>query len=427
MKKYILLFIIFAKMVLVAQEIPKLEYDYPYEDPYVATIVGSSTLMMDGVSENIPVENFVLNINVGKKIPESLWYQKGFKYSLVKQKEKAPLIFIIAGTGATYNSVRMSYFQRIFYDAGYNVISITSPVNMNFVLNASTDGLPTFLKNDSADIYKVMEETYNQVKDKIQVSDFYVMGYSLGAVQAAYTSYIDESEKKFNFKRVYMMNPPVDMYKSGVKLDKLLDDNIGNDKRNIGKLLDEVFEEITKQTKGANIQLSETGIYNLFTNKILSEEKMKSLIGLAFRISSVDLNYVTDLTSESGNYVEVPVGKYESIFKYFEKIDFASFQDYLEKIAVPYYMKKGIQESEILEGVKIDIIEDYLKSTSKIAVATNSDDLILDEEDLTYLKDVFGDRIIIFPKGGHSGNMYYGPNVKTMLDYLESGVLKYEN
>ncbi|MGL4253478.1 MAG: serine/threonine protein kinase [Fusobacteriaceae bacterium] len=427
MKKYILLFSIFLKIILVAQEIPKKGYDYPYEDPYVATIVGSSTLMMKGVSDKIPVENYVLDNYTQKKLPESLWYQKGFKYSLVKQKEKAPLIFIIAGTGATYNSKRMTYFQRILYDAGYNVISITSPVNMNFILNASTEGLPSLLKNDSEDIYKVMTEAYSQVKDKIQVSDFYIMGYSLGAAQAAYVSYIDEQEKKFQFKRVYMMNPPVDMYKSGVKLDKLLDENIGNDKKNIEKLLDEVFEEISKQTRGANIELSETTIYSLFTNKILSEEKMKSLIGLAFRISSVDLNYVTDLISGAGNYVKAPVGKYESIFKYFENINFANFQDYLEKIALPHYMKKGVGKEEILEGVKINIIEDYLRNSKKIAVVTNADDLILDKEDLNYLKSVFGERIIIFPKGGHSGNMYYGPNVKTMLDYLENGVLNYEN
>ncbi|MGL5578490.1 MAG: serine/threonine protein kinase, partial [Fusobacteriaceae bacterium] len=76
---------------------------------------------------------------------------------------------------------------------------------------------------------------------------------------------------------------------------------------------------------------------------------------------------------------------------------------------------------------KINIIEDYLRNSKKIAVVTNADDLILDKEDLNYLKSVFGERIIIFPKGGHSGNMYYGPNVKTMLDYLENGVLNYEN
>lgn len=427
MKKYILLFSIFLRIISFTQEIDKEKYNYPYDDPYVATIVGSSTLMMNGVSEKIPVEDFILKTEKGDKISGNFWYQKGFKYSLVKQKEKAPLIFIIAGTGATYNSIRMSYFQRIFYDAGYNVISITSPVNMNFILNASSTGVPTLLKNDSEDVYKIMQKTYNQVKDEIQVSDFYVMGYSLGAAQAAYTSYIDEQEKKFGFKRVYMMNPPVDMYKSGVKLDKLLDENIGEDKKNIGKLLDEVFEEISKQTRGTNIQLSETSIYNLFVNKILSEEKMKSLIGLAFRISSVDLNYVTDIVSESENYVKVPVGKYESLFTYFENINFANFQDYLEKIALPHYIKKGISKEKVLEGVKINILEDYLKKSDKIAVVTNSDDLILDTEDLEYLKSVFGDRIIIFPKGGHSGNMYYEPNVRTMLNYLEKGELKYEN
>lgn len=426
MKKILGLIFLIAKLTVSASEATVKEYSFPYKDPYTATIVGSSTLMISGISSEIDIEDFTLDLKENSEIPESLWYQNGFKFSLVKQKDRAPLIFLIAGTGAAHNSTRMSYFQRIFYDAGYNVLSITSPVNTNFILNASESKMPGLLAKDSRDIYEVMYKAYDKVKSKVDVSDFYLVGYSLGASQAAYISYLDEKDKYFDFKRVYMMNPTVDMHKSGVKLDKLLDDNINGDKRNIGKMIDEVFTLISKSNHGGSVELSESKIYGLFTNKIVSEEKMKSLIGLAFRLASIDVNYVTDLANGTNIYVKEKVPKYGSQFKYFEAVDFANFNDYLNNVAEPYYETKGVSRKELLEGVKLDIIEEYLKNSKKIAVMTNEDDLILDGEDLKFLKDTFKDRIVIFPSGGHSGNMYYGPNVKMMLTFLGSGVLKYE-
>ncbi len=62
-----------------------------------------------------------------------LWFRK---------RKKAPLIFLLAGTGSDYHAARMVFFQRIFYDAGYSVISITSPMHSNFIINASTNRMP---------------------------------------------------------------------------------------------------------------------------------------------------------------------------------------------------------------------------------------------------------------------------------------------
>ncbi len=399
--------------------------DYPYMDPLVATIVGSSTLMMQGVSplEDIKISEYKISTDMEKKIPENFWYQKGYKFSLVKQKSRAPLIFIIAGTGASYDSIRMSYFQRIFYDAGYNVISISSPMQMNFLLNASSSRMPGRLMSDSEDIYNMMQKAYEKVKGNIEVSDFYVMGYSLGAAQTAYVSYIDEKEKVFNFKRGFMINPVVDMYKSATKLDNMLNENIDNNKKNIGVLVEEIFTEISKKTNEKNIQLSEAAIYSLFKEKVISNEKMAALIGLAFRVIAIDLNFITDVANNRHVYEKGPIGKFEPLFKYFQRIDFAGFDDYLVRLAEPYYKEKGIDKATLLESVRLNEIENYLKTTSKLSVVTNRDELILDKKDLKYLEEVFKGRIIVYPTGGHCGNMFFGPNVNNMLNYLKNGVL----
>ncbi|MGL5126281.1 MAG: serine/threonine protein kinase [Fusobacteriaceae bacterium] len=424
MKKIILLF--FTIIFLVTFSEDKKDYTYPYKNPYVATIVGSSSLMLEEEPPKIYQKEFTIFTENSKEIPTSLWYEKGFKFSLVKQKKPAPLIFIIAGTGASHDSLRMNYFQRIFYNDGYNVISITSPVHMNFILNTSKNKMPGPLLQDSEDIYEVMKSAYSAVKNKIEPTETYLMGYSLGATQAAFVSYLDDKEKVFNFKRTYMINPVVDMYSSATLLDELLEKNINGDKGNIGELVDEVLTELSKSKNKKSSNITEESIFEIFKNKVLSNEKMGALIGLAFRMIAVDFNYVTDLVNKRNVYITEPVEKYESLFPFYKKIDFAGLIDYFEKIAKPYYKEKGISTKELLKSVKINEIENYLKKSEKIAMVTNEDELILKSEEIGYLKEIFGSRIIVYPNGGHCGNMYYTPNVKTMLNYFKNGVLVYE-
>ncbi len=40
-----------------------------------------------------------------------------------------------------------------------------------------------------------------KVKDKIEVSNFYLTGYSLGATQAAFVAKLDDTEHAFDFKK----------------------------------------------------------------------------------------------------------------------------------------------------------------------------------------------------------------------------------
>lgn len=403
------------------------DYSYPYKNPNLATIVGSSTLMIDNVTplKEINIKEYTTEINKSSEIPELFWYQEGYKFSLIKQKSKAPLIFILAGTGATHNSKRMQYFQRIFYDAGYSVISISSSVSSNSIINASSFGMPGPLKEDSQDIYNVMEKIYSEVGKKVEVSDFYLMGYSLGATQAAFISYLDDQQKKFNFKRVLMLNPVVDLKKSATKLDKLLDENIDGDKKNIGKIVDDVLDKLSKHAEANNEELNEETIFSLFKNEKLSDKDKEAIIGFAFRIISIDTNFVTDYLNKRNVYTDKEIGKFDSIFRYFEKVDFANFNEYLSRLLIPYSSEKGVSEEELLEKLKINQIEEYLKNSKKIAVVTNKDELILDKGEIAYLENVFGNRMILFPHGGHCGNMYYAPNVKMMLNYLNKGVISY--
>ena len=427
MKKLLSKIVLFIILSLTA-----FSYNFPIDDPYSATIIGSATMMTPGVSENIPLKVYEIQIKDKKDIPDVFWYASKFKFSFSKQKnKKAPLIFVLAGTGSDYNTTRVKFMQRIFHDAGYHTIAISSQMSQQFMISASSNSVPGLLLEDNKDIYKAMKLAYNKIKDQVEVTDFYIMGYSLGGSNAAVLSYIDEKEKVFNFKRVFMVNPPVDLYNSAVKLDKYLDDYTGGKTEGIEKLLNTTLAKVKGGLTSEYANIGADTIYNIVKGDILSDAEKRAYIGLAFRLTSTDLNFISDFMTRSHVYTKNPekVDKYTNMKEYFKAVNFATFEDYVNKIGFPYYKKhnKDYSIEALKREASLKVIEDYLRTSPKIAAVTNADELILNEKDFAFLKDVFKDRLVIYPKGGHCGNMFYKENVDVMLKFLNEGVLKYEN
>ncbi len=83
------------------------------------------------------------------------------------------MVFNIAGTGAGYKSMKMLALQKALYQAG-------------------------FLPEDAKDIYRVMEQAYKKIEANTDVSEFHVMGYSLGAAHAAFVAQLDQTRKTSN-------------------------------------------------------------------------------------------------------------------------------------------------------------------------------------------------------------------------------------
>ena len=427
MKKLLSKIVLFTILSLTA-----FSYNFPIDDPYSATIIGSATMMTPGVSENIPLKVYEIQIKDKKDIPDVFWYASKFKFSFSKQKnKKAPLIFVLAGTGSDYNTTRVKFMQRIFHDAGYHTIAISSQMSQQFMISASSNSVPGLLLEDNKDIYKAMKLAYNKIKDQVEVTDFYIMGYSLGGSNAAVLSYIDEKEKVFNFKRVFMVNPPVDLYNSAVKLDKYLDNYTGGKTKGIEKLLNTTLAKVKGGLTSEYANIGADTIYNIVKGDILSDAEKEAYIGLAFRLASTDLNFISDFMTRSYVYTKNPekVNKYTNMKEYLKAVNFATFEDYVNKIGFPYYKKhnKDYAIEDLKREASLKVIEDYLRTSPKIAAVTNADELILNEKDFVFLKDVFKDRLVIYPKGGHCGNMFYKENVDVMLKFLNEGVLKYEN
>ena len=206
-------------------------YGFPIKDKFEATVVGTP----DGFRKDFaPIDINVDRLTVfpDRKVPDYLWYEAQLRYAYAFQDKPAPLIFLIAGIGGSYDVDKNVAMGRAFYKAGFHVVSLSSPTLPNFIVSASKTGVPGHSIHDAEDLYRVMEMIWNKFKDDIKVTGFFVAGYSLGGFNAAFVTWLDEQRKVFNFESALLINPPVNT----VQLDFQSGPHAGKHSRRSGQL-----------------------------------------------------------------------------------------------------------------------------------------------------------------------------------------------
>lgn len=426
MKKIFLISV--CSLLLGVMESPAGAYDYPFKDPYVATILATPEEFQPKLPEKIDYELLSLKVFPERVIPDVFWYQREFRYSLTYQKSEAPLIFVIAGTGSAFYSSSMVFFQQIFYQAGFHVICLSSPTNMNFIVTASETSLPGAIGEDARDLYRVMTMAWEQVKGRIKVSEFYLTGYSLGASEAAFVAKLDEEKRVFNFKKVMMINPAVNLYTSAKILDGMVLRALPGGPETFDAWFQKIFQKFSEMYKiMGHKDLTHDFLYEVFKTLYKTDppkqENMAGMIGTVFRLSAGNMLFTSDVMTNAG--VIVPKNRVlssgDSLTDYSKVVMRATFVDYFNELLFPHFKAKypNLTPEKAIELDSLYQIEGYLRSTSKIGLMGNEDDLILSAEDLAFLKSVFGSRAKIYPIGGHCGNMSYRENVETMINFFK--------
>lgn len=425
MRKTFLLILTFLVMCsLVSPAVAKKPYFFPFVNPYEATVMELPAIYEAKLPETVPTKVFSIRLFPMRKTPPVFWYDNGLECSLVYQKDEAPLIFIIAGTGARYNSPKMINLQKAFYQAGYHVISISSPTFSNFIINASKTMVPGNLNGDAEDLYRVMKLALAKVKNKIKVTDFYLTGYSLGGIQSAYVSLLDETEQVFNFKRVLLINPPASLFNSVSRLDGLLAANVPGGMENLDVWYQNLLKSFSSiyQEMGY-FDLSGDFIYKAYKRYPPREDFLAALVGLSFAISSSDMMFTADVM-RGGGYItpkNVVMNNSTSLTSY-ARVGFRTgFVNYFHEYFYPYFHSKdpSLTEQQLIADLSLKHIEGYLRNSKKIGLIHNQDDIIMAPGEVDYLHRVFGSRAKIYPTGGHCGNMNYPDVVRYMVNFFD--------
>ena len=398
------------------------DYGYPIDDSYAATILGTPQNLRPELPGEVPVKTVILETD--QKKPEIFFYDRGLRYTVAFQNRKAPLVFLIAGAGGSSRSAKIVALITNLYHAGFHVIALPSPTFPNFIIDASTTHVPGNLSDDAVDLYRVMEQIWSQSKGGIEVSDFLLAGYSLGGTEAAFVAKLDEERKVFDFRRVLMLNPAVSLYNSVSRIEGLLDWIPGGPKR-IGAFYNGVMAKVTDfYRKGDFVAVDNDFLFAGYQAQILNRDEAGGVIAVSFRISSAGMIFASDVMTHGGYVVpkDRELKNSDSLEDYFWTSLHLSFLDYFNEYFVPYFQSRhpGLTREELLEALSIKSIESYLASSAKIGVITNEDDFILAPGELDYLRRVFGPRLKVYPRGGHLGNLEYRDNMAFLIDWLRS-------
>ena len=403
------------------------EYRYPIENPYAATIIGLPAELKQTPAAPIEVKEEHLTLFKDRKIPEGFWYEQELRYGTILHKKPAPLLYIIAGTGSDHRSSNMVALGQVFYQAGYHVVLLPSSTHPNFIITASETFVPGRLTQSAEDMYRVIKRIDADIAKKNRVQDRFLMGYSLGALDSAFTAHLDDQEKAINFKRVLLINPPLSLYSAIQKVDRMLYQGLPDGINGVDKFIDtEMARLSTASPSGDPLDFSNSRLLiDAYTKYPVSDERLASMIGLAFRLFSANMIFTSDVMTHKG-YIfpsNVPYRTTTHMNDYLSVALRTSLMNYFEDVYSEYYLSADptLTPETLVSQSSLEYLAPYLQNNPKFGLFTNKDDIILSKGDLERLQHIFGSRARVYPNGGHLGNLNYAPVTQDMVQFMNGG------
>lgn len=407
------------------------DFVYPVENPFLATIAGTPSVLAASVPEEVDVRQADLAVTVipERRLPPVLSRYRQLHFRLAWQDTPAPLVFLIAGTGSSYSSPRLDYLKRVFWQAGMHVIVLSSPTNHDFIAAASRSGLPGLGLNDARDLHTAMSVAAEHARSEknLEITEYRLAGFSLGALNAAFVAQLDDDLKQFNFTRTLLLNPPVDLYASIRRLDALARTQIDGVSSG-DSFYEHIFEKLARHFETGATDIESSLFADIqHSNNALTDSELAMLIGAVFRFSAADLNFMADVINEGGRYSppreELKVST--SLTPYLRRALFCDFGCYLDNQLWPAWSRanQGKTMEDMAWETSLYSIEPYLRSNEDIAVLTNADDFILTEENYHFLANTFGERAFLYPRGGHGGNLQHRDIANKIVTFMGGNAL----
>ena len=358
-----------------------------------------------------------------RPVPKVLWFDGRLRVWFSAQEKPAPLAIVISGTGSDGNTTKLSTLRGALYGAGYHVLTLPSPTFPGFIVSTSSTGVAGDLLQDGHDLYAAMQRIIAHLPRHAPITDIDVLGYSLGGANAAIVKSIDATEGKLKIHRAVMINPPVSLFSSINRLDQLFALNIGSGEAGLENLYRKLYTRLANLYRASDkVQIDDTDLLGAAASVLRTDADFSAAIALTFRLELVDVFFTGDLYARSGVVIDPqhPPGAGDSLEQIGRTLRSKTFAEYFNKVFAPYYMahRPGSTPQSLQADNRLDIIGAALRDNADYYAQTNSDDLILDEAELAWLRTTLGSRIAVYDHGGHLGNLGERRQIADLLDML---------
>lgn len=408
------MWVIFSIFALLASLTANASYDFPYSDPYYATLT-AALVKADERDKNHKSEFLKF-----KPLPERssvplIGARNEVKVSFRQGSANAPLMVLVAGLGGSASSSTIAYLSHQFQLRGYHVLTLPSPFHWTFSLAASTSAYPGITKDDSKDLYLLLQQSLQLLRKRgIQYRSIGLAGISMGALEAAFLATLDKKEGRVGFSKTLLINPPVDMFYGIEQLDSLY-----YEKRNLEPEAKKALKQksISFFASATTQDIKDPSFFkNLEQRFPTTLTERKFVIGQTMREFLYAVIFATQQIKDR-KMLQNPISTTDPNPRLKECEDW-SFQEYIEKLLVPEISERrghALSQEEMVQDTFIKGIESELKNDPSIFLMHNADDFIVNSEHLSYLQNVFGMRMRLYPHGGHVGNLWWPENLEAIL------------
>jgi len=391
------------------------DYKYPYHDPYLAT---ATSAILDADDRNPRIRRQLVHVPglAGRNQLPSLEGRGDVRLTLYRHHRPAPLLFILSGVGSNPYFGLATFFARLFYQEGFHIVILPSPMTWNFALAASRSGAPGYVPEDARDLYEVMQNTLRVLRSRydLKITEIDFLGASLGALEGAYLSVIDADEGKIGIAKYLLVNPPLDLSLALNRIDDwdALQGKFGRAKSRgiLAKALGivESFSSDRRDDPATFDRLAKAlGSFTTEELQFLIAEDVHSLLP--------ELVYVTQVIRDQ-NVLKAPR---DQVRDRIEEAKYLTFNDYSEKIALPLWrLQAGEPQTDLESFTKrgsLAAIFERLRGNARVHITHNTDDVLDERKSVEELKEALGDQVTLYPFGGHLGNLWYSENKEYIL------------
>ncbi len=276
---------------------------------------------------------------------------------------------------------------------------------------------------DGRDLYAAMQQIISHLPRGTRITDIDIVGYSLGGANAAIVKSIDDAERRLHIHRAVMINPPVGLFSSVGRLDKLYAITLGQGDAGVERFYQKLYAALANLYRASDrVELDEDFLFGAAAAILKTDAEFSAAIALTFRLALVNMFFAGDLFSAAGVVVDPnhPPKVGDSLEHISRELRAMPFSEYFTRIFAPYYLRRrpGSTEESLIAQNRLEVIGTALHDNPDYYAQTNSDDLILDQEELAWLKSTLGTRIAVYDHGGHLGNLGDRQQVSDMLDML---------
>ena len=388
-----------------------------------ATVFGPPPQNLAPLPRRVPLAEINIALPWARPVPAVFWFDRKLRAWLSAQDRPAPLAIVISGTGSDGNTAKISTLRGVLYGAGYHVLTLPSPTFPGFIVAASSTGVAGDLMQDGHDLHAAIEAILVHLPRRVRITDVDILGYSLGGANAAIVKFIADAEGGRKIHRAVMIDPPVSLFASIGRLDQLFLSSVGPGDDGIERLYRTLYAELANLYRASDrTQIDAEFLLGAAASVLKTDAEFSAAIALSFRLDFVDMFFAGDLYSGAGVVVDPrhPPKVGDSLEETQRILRTKPFAEYFTKVFAPYYLKHRVHSSaaSLIADSRLAIIGAALESDPDYYAQTNSDDLILDREELAWLKNTLGPRIAVYDHGGHLGNVGERQQVSDMLEML---------